>query len=396
MLNSNTGACQVVPSAPHLITLFELQKLGEFTRYQDRDSKFCSDSSDVHSEYPLFETRLKKNRYIDLLIKSKWELVEFVSFSKNIINYRQGPLEDSIPYSEYGIAPAAVYTSWQGNQSDINSASLSKDYELSYEGSITSSEVVNISPPYITFLIESRKEFVSKRTEETFHITDPRISVPKIAPNYPFYNSPIGVSHRWINGNEPDRDQQQFKELMNICNEMNFHSCQTFFIDYCSLPQNPRTDEEESVFRDQLPKMNRYYRTSTIVLKEGVNDYHTRAWCMFELILSSVRDSILNKDVLTGELDEAFQLARSFVDWRSYSFEAKRKHGIGFIPGTSISPAKMRSWWAHGGGINLVMHNKEQEGKKKILGWFEDHDLKSADMNDIPIIVELLDNLLSI
>jgi hypothetical protein len=275
-----------------LVTLSELKSLGQFARYQDIGRLLASASPSTSLGYPLFATRLNPNKYIDLLLKDKWEVVEFLAVDNSHIYYRKDAREEKIPLddpwargrqvAQYCVAPAGLYTAYSGDTSTLDSATLSKAYELSSGSFVTGCEVQRVSSPYVTLRIEYADGRGGSGWDfETFHIADPRIHVDGVVPYKPFYNSPIAVSHRWLSETHPDPNRIHVQELFRLCEEMKILDCQTFFIDYCSLPQLPRSLEEEAIFHDQLPKTNRYYQKSTIILTNEVDDYETRAWCNF-------------------------------------------------------------------------------------------------------------------
>ena len=84
-----------------------------------------------------------------------------------------------------------------------------------------------------------------------------------------------------------------------------------------------------------MPAANSYYRRSAIILSEETDDHDQRAWCMFELVLSSARNAILNRDAVEGKLARAFDLARSFTKISAADFAAKQKFGM--VPGRTFS-----------------------------------------------------------
>ena len=349
--------------------------------------------------YPLFATNLSPSSHVDLLLKDplsrreRWERVEFITLKDREIYYRWDSREDKVRFSKYGIAPEGLFTAYDGDCSTLGSAVLSDDYKLPYKAFITGWELHSVSAPYVTFQIyDADGRGGSGWTFEMFHIADPRIEVPGIEPIQPFYNSPIAVSHRWLSENHPDPHGIHFQELITLSQKMRLLDCQPFFIDYCSLPQFPRTPEEEVVFRRQLPEVNRYYQDSTVILIEEADDYETRAWCMFEMILSSVRKAILNEDAIEGKLKAAFELARSFVDTSQASFEANKAFGI--LPGRSISLKQFSKWSRGRHGLNLAYYQMRHRNRESLLKWFQDHELKSTNMDDIPVIVELMKELL--
>jgi hypothetical protein len=100
----------------------------------------------------------------------------------------------------------------------------------------------------------------------------------------------IFVSHRWITHQHPDPDGSQLAELkqrletLSILNDMD---CPLLiFYDYCSLPQRPRSIEEESSFHRDLSSLESLscIADKFIILSEGYRDYVNRAWCFFEVI----------------------------------------------------------------------------------------------------------------
>jgi len=397
--NAEPRHVERLPSHPAaLITLFELKALGQFPRYQDRAPSVDAASGTYPLGYPLFATRLTPNRYVDLLIKDqlsqrvRWEKVEFITLKDGDVHFRQGSREDKVRFSKWAIAPAGLYTDYDGDISTIGSATL-KNYKPPYKAGVVGTELYSVSECYVTFQIyEVYQGGGSGWTFETFHIADPRIEVPGVVPIQPFYNSPIAVSHRWLSEDHPDPHGLHFQELLTLGEKMGLLDCQTFFIDYCSLPQSPRTPEEDVLFSSELAEANRYYEKSTVILVEDVDDYDTRAWCMFELIPESIRNAILNKDAVEGKLKEAFELARSFVDASQASFEAKKSFGI--MPGRSISPRQFSKWARGSLGLNLVYHQMQHRNRASILDWFYTHDLKATNVDDIPVIVGLFEKLL--
>ena len=376
-----------------LITLFELNSLGGFTRNQDLVRLLGSSVTEMPVGYPLFPTRIQSSKDIDLFINDRWERVEYVARDQDHIHYRNRSLENKTEFSKYCVAPAGLFTSYRGDTSTIGSATLSKNYKQPSGAFVTGSEIQNLNPPYVTFRIEYADGRGSSGWYfETFHIADPRVQVDGVMSIQPFYNSPIAISHRWLSDNHPDPDGVHFRELLALAKTMQLLDCQTFFIDYCGLPQSPRTLDENTLFRRQLLDANSFYRQSTVILVEQTDDYEMRAWCMFEMILSAIRNAILNKDAVAGKLKAAFDLSRSFVDASRANFKAKRAFGI--MPGRSISPRQF-SKWAHGSfGLNRMYFEMQHRNKESIVHWFRDHGLKATNMEDIPVIEGLVEELI--
>ncbi len=101
----------------------------------------------------------------------------------------------------------------------------------------------------------------------------------------------IYVSHRWITPEHPDPHGIQLGELKRRLNYLadNQQDRETtlVFYDYCSMPQLPRTPEEDAIFRNDLASLSTLLRSANkmIVLSEGYKDYKNRAWCFWELMV---------------------------------------------------------------------------------------------------------------
>jgi hypothetical protein len=95
-----------------------------------------------------------------------------------------------------------------------------------------------------------------------------------------FYNKRILVaSHRWKMMGNPDPQGTTIKEV--LCHDKKY-----IFIDYCCLPQWPRTEIENQEFKEYLKIMNIFYSNCQIG-KIVTDDYYKRSWCVFESIMST-------------------------------------------------------------------------------------------------------------
>ena len=100
----------------------------------------------------------------------------------------------------------------------------------------------------------------------------------------------VFVSHRWITSTHPDPGGEQLAELQQRLISLADSDCglasMLVFYDYCSLPQRPRTPDEESGFYRDLGALEALSRLAHrfIILSEGYRDYLNRAWCFFEAI----------------------------------------------------------------------------------------------------------------
>jgi tetratricopeptide (TPR) repeat protein len=100
----------------------------------------------------------------------------------------------------------------------------------------------------------------------------------------------VFVSHRWITAMHPDPHNLQLMELKqrlsNLPAKNGKNGPLLVFFDYCSLPQLPRSAEENLWFERDLRSLESLSRLADyfIILSEGYRDYANRAWCFFEAI----------------------------------------------------------------------------------------------------------------
>lgn len=78
------------------------------------------------------------------------------------------------------------------------------------------------------------------------------------------------------------------------------------FVDFCCLPQEPRSPDEARGFKGQLGQLNTLLApdTITLVLSEGSNDFVERAWCVWELHFSTIAPRFV---ILSREMSAALQ-----------------------------------------------------------------------------------------
>ena len=228
----------------------------------------------------------------------------------------------------------------------------------------------------------------------TIHAADPRVKIEGISPRQPWFNTTIAVSHRWLCPDHPDPDRKQYNELMNLCESFGLHENQAFLIDYCSLPQQPRSSDEASWFRENLPGFQTQFKYVTIVLNTRSADYAKRAWCMLELMLAAMnrakRPTLINHDRLDGPLRDARQLARTYVEHDNLNSKIM-KQSLAGKPMTHKTFLK----WAQ--PVNIGLYNATNDGRRSMRKMFEDPDqLSVTDENDRPIILDLLKRLVEI
>lgn len=388
------------------ITLAELKSLGGFVRWQDvgpRVAALAAASALPHA-YPIVASRLPSRGLIDLCVDQRWRQVHFVGMEASLLSgdrrivYLDNGAEKSIPYDWYGVAPAGHYTGWEGPRPEsLAGAILLDQMELAQQGHVIQSQAVEAEDwPYLTFRVRSYHrnarwvELEDMWTGSyTVHVADPRVAVEGIRSHEPWFNTTIAVSHRWLDPHHPDPEGTQYRELMMLSETLGLHDSQAFLIDYCSLPQHPRTSDEEALFRELLPVFQRQFKYVAVVLNTGSADYSTRAWCMFELMLAAMsrtpQPTLLNHDRLEEPLRNATQLAKSYLQesvWNQQQMSSAWGSGL-----TSASFAK----WSRD-PINIAIYNAAIDGRRTILEKFQ-NELAVTDPNDKPIILDLLERL---
>lgn len=386
-------------------TLAELRALGEFARHQDI-GPHVADLIAAHqlpNGYPLIASRLPANPFIDLFVDGRWRKVRFVRTKegswpgdKHVVYIEQG-MEKTQRYDRNGIAPVGHFTEWMGARPEsLDRAELTDQFVPEFGHRMISQRLVEEDWPYLTFKVrtfESRGLWADNddvwTASHTIHVADPRVKVEGVRPRESWFNTTIAVSHRWLSPEHPDPDRTQYAEFMALCESLGLHDTQTFLLDYCSLPQKPRSPNEELWFVERLPQFQAQFGRVALVLNMGSADYSQRAWCMLELLLAQMnrapRSTILNNDKLEGPLREASQLAAHYVRHRGWNNERLLKAFADGVTSSSFSK------WSRN-AEDLAVYNASIDGRRAILRMFE-HELAVTDPNDKPIILSLLEQV---
>jgi hypothetical protein len=101
----------------------------------------------------------------------------------------------------------------------------------------------------------------------------------------------VYVSHRWIAQDHPDPDGGQLRELQSRLGELLRQEPALgdwlVFLDYASLPQKPRSADDDAVFRRGLGILGTLLVCAgrVVVLSDGYADYLNRSWCFFEAVV---------------------------------------------------------------------------------------------------------------
>lgn len=388
-----------------VITLAELKGLGEFVRWQDLDRRVAelTAAGRLPNGYPIVPSRLPGD-VIDLCIGERWRQVRFVkmegarSSGDLRVVYEDSGAEKSTRYDRYDVAPAGHFTEWDGPRPQTAAdATLLPEFELAQQGHVIHSQSLQVDEwPYLTFRVESfhpKARWVDREdmwgASYTVHAADPRVRVEGVVPCEPWFNTTIAVSHRWLSPDHPDPDGAQLRELLALADRLGLHDNQALLIDYCSLPQQPRSQEQATWFSEQLPGFQEQFKYVTLVLNTGSADYSTRAWCMFELMLAAMsraeRPTLLNHDQLDLPLRGARELAANYVKeagWNQDGMMKAFRHGL-----TNATFAQ----WAKD-PMNVALYNASIDKRRAIIEKFE-NELAVTDPNDRPLIIDLIEKL---
>jgi len=113
------------------------------------------------------------------------------------------------------------------------------------------------------------------------------------------------ISHLWETPADPDPLLMQFNHVKYLMKD--FDLC---FYDFCSIPQLPRTPEEELEFQTLLLKINRLYSSSANTVVTLTDDQRSleRGWIYYETAISLKAE--INK---TSIIPPAFQIYASMM-----------------------------------------------------------------------------------
>ena len=104
------------------------------------------------------------------------------------------------------------------------------------------------------------------------------------------------VSHRWLQKGNPDPEHVQLRAVQSYLQlNPNF---EYVFYDYSALPQHPRNEEEDQIFKDGLLMLNHVIDVSEMLVLCN-SDFHTRAWCIVEQLIA------FEKEVFYAEIDNS-------------------------------------------------------------------------------------------
>jgi hypothetical protein len=114
--------------------------------------------------------------------------------------------------------------------------------------------------------------------------------LPKLVPYGEIRGDRIFLSHRWLTPIHPDPLGYQLALLRDRIDPEAL-----YWVDFSCLPQKPRTDREETLFRDSmfmLPSL--MFNMDFLILRCDGDGYFERAWCFFELMTAHVLGKRVN------------------------------------------------------------------------------------------------------
>lgn len=99
------------------------------------------------------------------------------------------------------------------------------------------------------------------------------------------------ISHRWVSPDKPDSpidpmvnvQQTQFHKVKH---HLMFTNCEYVWYDYSCMPQHPRTEADQVVFKERLRSLNKMLSKCYETLSICSDDYGKRSWCVAELSMS--------------------------------------------------------------------------------------------------------------
>ncbi|RAK98189.1 uncharacterized protein BO80DRAFT_437280 [Aspergillus ibericus CBS 121593] len=145
------------------------------------------------------------------------------------------------------------------------------------------------------------------------------------------------ISHRWLTQVHPDPDGTQLRRVQQLPPRPLGHDSSSIgdagssststvaeatdpsaqhdpasniliFYDFCSLPQEPRTAEENDTFKLGILGLNNFlYYTRVVILDD--HDYMSRSWCLMEYFISSFKGSLILDEKRDDRMHSLHQLA---------------------------------------------------------------------------------------
>jgi len=104
----------------------------------------------------------------------------------------------------------------------------------------------------------------------------------------------IFLSHKWETNNDPDPTGIQFR-TMTMMTHMDKEA--GYFYDYSSIPQNPRTSDEDILFKSCLGKLNDLIKSSLffVIIR---SDVLLSAWCSIEIVLAIYHKRLIQRALI--------------------------------------------------------------------------------------------------
>mmetsp|Transcript_140643 Transcript_140643/g.262391 ORF Transcript_140643/g.262391 Transcript_140643/m.262391 type:complete len:633 (+) Transcript_140643:165-2063(+) len=106
----------------------------------------------------------------------------------------------------------------------------------------------------------------------------------------------LSVSHAWQTPTHPDPDGRLLRKLGEVLKPLKeVYGDSAIFLDWCSLYQEPRTEEEEEMYQESLKVVHTWFMHSRVTkllftnLLDDIKDavgYYSRGWTTFEFYIS--------------------------------------------------------------------------------------------------------------
>jgi hypothetical protein len=132
----------------------------------------------------------------------------------------------------------------------------------------------------------------------------------------------VFVSHRWITSEHPDPDGVQLRELQRrlrgLIEEDKSLEAAFLFYDYSSIPQRPRTAQEDLDFERDIGALRDIAQLADkfIILSESYTDYKERAWCFFEFVVARSVHLFDDQEEIAYDLAFRSNLMMEPSEWR--------------------------------------------------------------------------------
>jgi hypothetical protein len=116
------------------------------------------------------------------------------------------------------------------------------------------------------------------------------------------------ISHKWKTPDHPDPDGETNKLILTELTK--FEDVKYVFVDFICLPQYPRNENDDVIFKESLKNMSKFYHSLDviIIISDG---YYKSAWCQFERFCSLTMITLI--DIEEGPIKDVFISKKSII-----------------------------------------------------------------------------------